>query len=186
MAFVYNFPNMGMPSYKNQTFNELTANGMVSVHDCTNNGKTNVNGNLDIFNSTFKGLFNANASVTCNKGHFHALVTIKGMLTTKDCEFRDDLRISTKALDLKSSRVIKNLVMQRCSDAPSQTVTLSDGTVVQGSIIFDAGNGKVRINDGCRLVGGVQGGVIEGNAKDDDSKSNAASVSSSSATDKKK
>lgn len=150
----------GVLAYQHQVLEFLDGSGVASLHEVTVKGKTNFNGTFKATASKFGSDVSVNGAVSAIKSVFNANVWINGALTAVDSNFEGQVSIATEQVTLKHSTITKDLIVRQ-SSCLQQVVTLSKGSMIKGSVIFEMPNGKIKLLDGSKILGSIQGAVKE-------------------------
>lgn len=131
----------GPTNLKNQDYaKNLTVMGPATLDGVAIEGEMYCNGPLNAQRSSF-GLLRVNGPVTLNESTVSGDTSINGPLHAKDSQF-SSISIATNTFTLKNSTVSGNILVRRNRPFGSQVLIL-ENTVVQGTITFEANQGKV-------------------------------------------
>lgn len=152
------FQEGGMRRFGTETVDSISNNGLLWLDGTTVKGSVTNNGAINAQNAKI-GSLNANGQVTLDSSTIQGRVQINGFLTAQNCVFEKEISIATDRLILRHS-IVDSITVRGTDEWRVQVIELMDGTKVKGPIVFEAGNGVVRISSGSSYAGPVKGFTV--------------------------
>jgi len=150
---------IGSDSYGEVTLESLELLGTIKLNGTTVSKLLKVTGNL-IANSAHLHEVEAEGDVKLNHSVLESQVRITGSLQADDSEFCQPLIfIGQKALFSKC-KLAGITVRRDASFRAKQVIELKNQTIIEGSIVFEGGNGVVFLFPGSKIHGSVTGGKL--------------------------
>lgn len=138
----------------------VSANGPVTMTDTIVQNDTQVNGTLDAEKATFNNL-TVNGKVVLHDSLIKGLTDINGDLKAFKSNFSDTLTLSTNGVELYATHTADIIIDNSGSGIVSpQTLTLKEGSLVDGNVTFKAEDGIVYVGPKSSIIGKVIGGKI--------------------------
>jgi hypothetical protein len=147
----------GAQSYGKETVEEIRANGFVKL-DGTTVRDLHVNGCLKAEGAKI-GAMQVNGQVAISHSVVSKKSLICGSLLVNTVKF-DDLSISSERVVLNNCIVSSVNVLKVGGYTHSQVIELRGKTFIQGSIVFEAGNGEVIVDPDSEFTGKIIGGTL--------------------------
>ena len=90
--------------------------------------------------------------------------TITGFLVAGSSKFLEELTVASDRIVFSSCSLSSLRVIETKGFKNTQVVELKDNTTVNGSIIFERGNGEVILGSNCTITGNIVGGKLRKSA----------------------
>ena len=149
----------GLQEYGPVTVESIQSNGVVTLDGTTVTGVVSCNGTLKATGADMNHLI-VNGQVTLKQSIVRSDMLINGKLTASGSQLSGTLSIASEKTDLIDTKAEDIIVRKVEGDSREQLLILSDQTVVQGSIQFESGSGKVILENTARVLGDILGGEI--------------------------
>ncbi|SCA58709.1 hypothetical protein AB751O23_AL_00090 [Chlamydiales bacterium SCGC AB-751-O23] len=149
----------GSSSFFNQTIDNLDFKGTVDLDDVNVKKDMHVQGIAKIeggkiFNLQVEGILEIEDSIV------EGDVNIVGELEAENTQFMKTLIFIGEELELKKTQA-QDIILKKPNESKlTQRVRVREGSVVQGNIIFESGDGEVILDNDSRFLGNVQGGRV--------------------------
>jgi len=140
-----------------QTVDELTTSGVLKLNGTTIH-KLNIEGSL-IATSAELGSLTVRGEANLRGTHVKEECSIYGYLRAQDTTFDSPLTLGAHKAVFTSSKLNSITIQVENGFKAKQIVELKQGTIVDGSITFEAGKGEVHCY-GSQVLGPVIGGKI--------------------------
>jgi len=141
------YPNLvinGKAKFDNVSITEtLIINGALSATK-SKIGTMLVNGKADLQQTTITGIS-----------------TINGYVHAQDSIFLDRISVRSKRITLSGSTIKAITVKKPSKSEPVEQIIELRNTKIDGNILFEGGNGKVLLKGNSKIIGKIDGGVIE-------------------------
>lgn len=142
-----------------ETLDNLIKNCDVKIANCSVSGKTNINGNLDCFNSDLSSL-KVNGHCSFERVSVFGTSLINGNFVAIQTVFHREIMTSASEILLKDSN-IKNIILKTSnSDGKPSILILKNNSIVEGDIIFENQTGIVKISADSKVLGDIVGGNV--------------------------
>jgi hypothetical protein len=149
----------GMRSYRNETVDAVTVNGMATLENTQVRGNTCVNGSLRADNSEMTEL-QVNGQAVLKNCLVRGNVVINGFLNAEDSKFYEGLSVSSQKTVFSNCSVASLRIRDTSSYGSVQIVELHKGTKINGPIVIDSGNGEVWLFSNSEVTGDVVGAKV--------------------------
>lgn len=138
---------------KGAILGEAKVSGSVDAEDVSV-GAAKISGSLSIKNSTISGPVKVGGGLDAKKTTFNDIIDV----SSNKMVFSDS---STHSITVRKTNSSFTLFGWSPFDVQKeQVVELRDGTMVNGSITFESGQGKVYVYGNSKITGTVKGGIV--------------------------
>lgn len=145
--------------YGRETVGTVENNGFVSLNGTKVTEFLQVNGRLKAEDAQIEEM-QVNGQATLDRCSVSQKSTICGSLVATLSQFSDTLFVSSEKVVFNSCMLNALRMIKVGGYQGTQVVELRGKTKVNGSIIFEAGNGEVIIDPGCEIIGDIIGGKV--------------------------
>lgn len=152
-------PKVGSDSYGEISLESLELLGSIKLNGTTVSKLLKVTGNL-VANSARLHEIEAEGDVKLNDTLLEAPVLITGSLQASDSDFRQSLIFVGQKARFTKCKLIGITVRRDAAFKARQVIELKNGTIVEGPVVFEGGNGEVLLYHGSKIHGSVTGGKI--------------------------
>lgn len=152
----------GYAQISNKTFDSLSINGTAELTNITIYKKLQVRGRLDGTTIVVEGGLDINGSAELHDVKIKGITVSSGFLEATKSIF-NDIFIATKIMQLCDCLVQSIIVKPNSTGCGQDTVQIVEltNTIVNGSITFENGNGRVIAKKDSKVIGKIVGGVLE-------------------------
>ena len=148
----------GNLTYGKEILDSIDATGLVTLDGTTVSDLLTVKGSLQAANCQI-GKLDILGSTILDNCTIYQFSTITGVFTARGSYFPRGLSICSKEIEFSACTVASLQILKNSDANEPQIVRLKNGTKIDKTITFDAGNGEVRMDSSCQ-VGNVTGGKI--------------------------
>lgn len=140
--------------------NSVYSNGSVSMQDTIVRQATQINGQLLAEKVVFNTL-TVNGKVSLQHSVVQGEANLSGFMSAFKTTFGDTLNIASNYLKLSACHTA-DIIVSASGDGVSgtQTIDLTDSSLVDGDITFKANDGVVNLGPNSKITGKVLGGKI--------------------------
>jgi hypothetical protein len=140
--------------YGSQTVPSISEQANVALNGTTVTGTTCVFGSLTASDAEL-GPVVVHGTATIVNSTINGPISVHGELQLQNCQVNGEISTYSSRLTLSSTNAssIVNL-----SEGGQQTITLRNGSNINGAISFQSGNGTVALSDGSYFSGLLSGG----------------------------
>ena len=149
---------VGSDSYGEVTLESLEILGTIKLNKTTISKLLKVTGNL-VANSAHLNEIDAEGNVKLSDSVLDNQVVVTGSLQAHDSDFRQPLTFTGQKAFFSGCSLSSIKVRRDAAFKAKQVIELKK-TVVDGSIIFEGGNGEVILYPGSKIRGSLTGGKI--------------------------
>jgi len=143
-----------------EVFENLTSSGVLKLNGTTIKNLLEVQGCL-IAQGAKIGAINAMGEVNLTGSSISQPSSISGYLRAQGTTFKGPLTLSLYKAVFTSSKILGNIVVQRQEAFKGkQVIELKQGSVVEGTIVFESGKGEVHLYPGCKVYSSIEGGKL--------------------------
>lgn len=160
MSGTENSVSSGLLKCGKEKFDNVKANGRVTLDGTLVIGELKVNGSLSCQNA-FVNTLSVTGYAFLNNTKIGGNADISGIFSAEHCTFSGDLSVKEHKVVLKDCTTGSIHIKKVMWPFDSQVVELVDGSICTGDIVFESGKGRVILRDGSVLEGHVVGGDSE-------------------------
>ncbi len=143
-----------------ETFENLKSSGVLKLNGSTIKNLLEVQGCL-IAQAAKLGSIEALGEVNLTNSVISQASTITGYLRAQKTTFKGPLTLSLYKAVFTASKVLGNITIQRQEAFKGkQVIELKQGTIVEGSILFESGKGEVHLYPGSKVYSSIEGGKL--------------------------
>lgn len=147
----------GKKSYGKETVQSLDIVGSVSLEGTIVKKLAKVVGSLTAQGAQIEQL-DAVGNISLTDTTINKRSSLVGKVNFYDCNVKQDLSICSDNIFISGSHVSTIYVpLLNTGYEGTQTLQLSNGTVVEGSVIFEGKNGMLVLEPGSRVLGSIEG-----------------------------
>jgi hypothetical protein len=143
-----------------EMFENLKSSGVLKLNGTTIKNLLEIQGCL-IAQGAKIGSMDAGGEVNLTNSVVSQASSISGYLKAQGTTFKGPLTLSLYKAVLTSSKVLGNITVQKQEAFKGkQVIELKQGTVVEGSIVFESGKGEVHLYPGSKVYSSIEGGKL--------------------------
>lgn len=149
----------GAHTFGAQTFEQLTSEGLLKLTGTKILQILRVDGTL-LARSARIAQLEVFGEANLRHTHISGASTIIGYLRAEDSEFQSPLLLGAQKAVFTATKLDSITIRKDDSFKGKQIIELKQGTIVNGSILFESGKGEVYLYPGSQVLGSITGGKL--------------------------
>lgn len=149
----------GQLNYGKETVQTIEGSGAIKLDSTTVTKVVQVNGSLEANYAEIKQM-QVNGQVKLNKCIVEEKSFIAGLLIATQTRFLEEIRVASDETTFDSCSIKSLRIMKSSDPSKKQMVYLKGQTKVSDSIIFESGNGLVKLDPESEMKVKIKGGKI--------------------------
>lgn len=150
----------GIVHYGKETLSRLDAKGFVTLDGTFVRKSTEIMGNFAATNSHLNSLM-VQGRTSLSGCVVEGDVMASGLFSADHTTFRAPVIISSHSVTFSDCQLNTIVIKKPFWSIGQQVLELTDKSICKGSIVFEAGNGKIVLKGNSQVLGSVQGALIE-------------------------
>lgn len=145
--------------YGNEMVNRVQSNGFVTLNGTQVTEHLQVNGRLKAEEAEIEAM-QVNGQATLDRCSIFQKSSVCGSLIATLSKFSDELSVSSEKVFFDSCTLNTLQIIKVNGYQGVQIVELRGKTKINGSIVFESGNGEIIADPECEITGNIVGGKV--------------------------
>jgi hypothetical protein len=141
------------------TFDNITSSGLLKLNGTTVKSKLHVNGSL-LTQAAHLGEVEVSGEANFKNSVIAQAIQVIGSLRAEKTTFKGPITLTGFKASFFGSKLDSLKILKEANFKGHQVIELKQKTIVDGSIVFEAGGGEVHCYPGSYVVGSITGGKL--------------------------